>query len=205
MTGIYIATEDELSEAVVYRLIEEANHGLTVSVPMRAGGFGYLKNKAPDLLKLAHNVPVFLLADLDTFVCPSALHENWLGTESILPDDLLFRIAVREVEAWLLADREGFAAFTGAPVTQIPTTPETLADPKATLLHLVNRYGKREQKVGIVRKDGTNLKQGLEYNLQLGQFVADKKQWSLERALINANSLSRAYHRLCELSVRYLL
>ena len=203
MTGIYIATEDELSEVMAYRLIEEAAHDLSVSVPMRAGGFGYLKNKAPDLLKLAHNVPVFLLADLDTSVCPSALRENWLGTGINLPDDLLFRIAVREVEAWLLADREGFAAFTGAPITQIPATPEALVDPKATLLHLVNRYGKREQKVGIVRRDGTNLKQGLEYNLQLGLFVKDKKQWSLERALVNANSLSRAYHRLRELDARH--
>ena len=131
MTGIYIATEDELSEVVVYRLIEETKHGLSVSVPMRAGGFGYLKNKVTGLLKLAHNVPVFLLADLDTSVCPPALRENWLGTGVILPDDLLFRIAVREVEAWLLADREGFAAFTGAPMGPWPLRPPRLPNAAA--------------------------------------------------------------------------
>ena len=32
MTGVYVATEDALSEAVAERLIQEENHGLYVTV-----------------------------------------------------------------------------------------------------------------------------------------------------------------------------
>ena len=199
MTAIYVATEDDLSEAVAYRLVDAANHGLDVSVSFRGRGFGDLKNKATELSGVARTFPVFLLTDLDTALCPLALQNQWLN--SIMPpQDFLFRVAIHEVEAWLLADREGFAGFLNAPLSQIPLNPESLPDPKLTLLNLVNRYGSRGQKAGIVQSINSNLKQGLEYNLQLGAFV--KEHWSLEHALVNADSLNRAYNRLCELAFR---
>ena len=199
MTAIYVATEDELSEAVAYRLVDAANHGLDVSVSIRGSGFGNLKNKATELSIVAQKFPVFLLTDLDTALCPPALQSQWLGIVTP-PQDFLFRVAVREVEAWLMADREGFAGFLKAPLSQIPLNPESLPDPKLTLLKLVNRYGSRDQKAGIIQSVNSNLKQGLEYNLRLCVFV--REFWSLENALGNADSLNRAYIRLRDLALR---
>lgn len=55
---------------------------------------------------------------------------------------MCFRIAVREVEAWLLADAEQAAGFLAVPLARIPAEPETLPDPKATLIALAGRSRK---------------------------------------------------------------
>ncbi|MCP4698391.1 MAG: DUF4276 family protein [Gammaproteobacteria bacterium] len=196
MTGIYIATEDPLSEAVADRLVLEADQGLRVVVRLRKKGFGHLKRKLPDLVKLAYNIPVFLCTDLDRTECPPALIAAWCGKRR-LPDKLLFRVAVRETEAWLLADRESFAEFSGTPLSKVPSTPETLDDPKQHLLELVRRYGSRELKADILPAPKTKAKVGFGYNLRLSKFV--KECWSVEQAATNADSLYRTLCRLREL------
>jgi hypothetical protein len=77
MTGLYIATEDALSEAVVSRLVEEENHGIYISNPMGRKGKGYLQQKFPSLVKLADKIPVLLLVDLDRIECPITLISSW--------------------------------------------------------------------------------------------------------------------------------
>ena len=51
----------------------------------------------------------------------------------------LFRIAVREVEAWLIADREALAGFLKIKIMHVPYKPEELVDPKRVLLELATR------------------------------------------------------------------
>lgn len=77
MTSLYLATEDSLSEAVADRLVVET--GLTLQVAVRLGGQGngFLRKKLPDLIRLAPNVPVFLLTDLDRGTCPHTLIASW--------------------------------------------------------------------------------------------------------------------------------
>jgi hypothetical protein len=197
MTGIYIATEDALSEAVADRLVAEANQGLCVAVRLGRRGNSYLRKKLPELVRTAKAIPVLLLTDLDRIDCPPTLLANWRG-EQIMPPGMLFRVAVREIEAWLLADRQGFAEFCGAPLDKVPERPELLDDPKKTLLDLVRRYGKRMIKAGILPERGSTAKVGLMYNQILAGFVSDS--WSVVRAARNAESLGRTCRRLDELS-----
>ncbi len=198
MTEIYIATEDALSEAVADRLVSEVNHGLHVAVRMRRNGNGYLKKKLFDLNDTARSVPVFLLTDLDRTMCPPALINDWCGSR-VLSDGMLFRVVVRAIEAWLLADREGFAKFCGAPIGKITSTPEALYDPKGELLNLVRRYGSRHLKAEILPVSGSRVPLGLGYNSTLSGFV--RELWSVNRAAENADSLNRACCRLRELGV----
>jgi hypothetical protein len=193
---IYLATEDELSEAVAERLVAEANVELEVAVRMRKGGRDYLKGKFAELVNLANSIPVFLLTDLDRLPCPSALIQIWLRTQ-LLPSKMLFRVAVREVEAWLMADHEGFANLTGVPVLRLPSFPESMPDPKNSLLNLVRRYGNREIKRSILPDRGSAASVGYGYNGILSSFA--RGGWDPDRASQRSPSLLRARQRLREL------
>lgn len=196
MTELYLATEDALSEAVAERLVKDANQGLQVVVRMGRKGNGYLKQKLKELAGLANSIPVFMLTDLDRVECPPTLIADWTAGQDI-PPTMLFRVAVREVEAWLLADREAFADFVSAPLNKLPLNPESLDDPKRTLLGLVKRYGRRDIKNEILPAPGSKSQVGLGYNQALSSFVMEA--WEPQRAAANSESLARAHARLSEL------
>lgn len=80
--------------------------------------------------------------------------------------DHKLRIAGREVEAWLPADREGIAEFLAVGIAKVPREPERDADPKRTLVNLA----------------------------RLSAFVAEA--WNPEHARGRAPSLERALRRL---------
>jgi hypothetical protein len=139
-----------------------------------------------------------ILTDLDTASCAPELITNWCG-RGVLPKDLLFRVAVHETEAWLLADLEGFSRFSGIPKAKIPLSPEHLVDPKQTLLNLVRRYGHRDIKADLMPAPGSSARMGFGYNAALIRFV--HSFWSVKRAAVRANSLERTRRRLRELSL----
>lgn len=196
MRPIYVATEDEVSEAVAERLVDEANKGLVIIVQMRRGGNSYLKAKLPGLAGVAQNIPVFLLTDLDRSPCPSALIAQWCGA-LVLPQALLLRVAVREIESWLLADEQGFAEFSGVPGHRLPETPELLPDPKRELVGLIRKYGRRVLKQHILPDRGSTAPIGPGYNAVLSNFV--RQVWTPARAAMRSQSLARTRMRLREL------
>jgi hypothetical protein len=60
-----------------------------------------------------------------------SLHfDEWLP--SIAPQ-MCFRTGVKEVEAWLIADRERLADFLRIPVSNVPMAPDSIEDPKIAL------------------------------------------------------------------------
>ncbi|OGQ97935.1 MAG: hypothetical protein A2521_01890 [Deltaproteobacteria bacterium RIFOXYD12_FULL_57_12] len=199
MIQLYIATEDALSEAVADRLVAEVNHGLQVAVRIGRGGNSYLKNKFPELTRLARSIPVLLLTDLDNTDCAPILLGAW-SQGCVVPEGMLFRVVVREIEAWLMADRKGFADFFQVPKFKIPEYPETIDDPKQFLLHLIRRYSNREIKAAILPERGSKARIGLGYNQMLSRFVAEG--WEIRRAAATSDSLARAFRRLTELSAQ---
>lgn len=196
MTELYLATEDPLSEAVADRLVLESGPGLQVAVRMGRQGNGYLRKKLPELIRLAQKIPVFLLTDLDRCECPIALINSW-DNRGNLPAMMLFRVAVRETEAWILADGVGLSEFSGIPQSKIPSSPETLDDPKRELINLISRYGKKSIKQKILPAEGAMAKVSSSYNSTLSAFV--KETWDPARAATRADSLARARTRLNDL------
>jgi hypothetical protein len=196
MKLIYIATEDALSEAVADRIILDTNNRIEVSVRIGRKGNTYLKNKFINLIDISYKIPVFLITDLDKISCPLELIHKWSQGRK-LPSGMIFRIAVREIEAWLLADRKGFSKFTGIPTIKIPNNPEILDDPKQILLNLVHRFGKKEIKSELLPATGSTAKIGFGYNSVLSHFV--KNQWSVERASQSSDSLNRTINRIRQL------
>lgn len=195
---VNIATEDELSEAVAVRLVNGAFGNGMVGNRLGRQGNGYLIKKMPNFRQMATREPVLILTDLDDTICAPDLIEKWSGGQAF-PENLLLRVAVRETEAWLLADRNGMANLLGISPNKIPTDPETLDDPKRFLLNLA-RNARREVRSELIAAKGAAASQGLGYNRLLSSFISS--DWRLEDAINSSASLSKAVTRLRELADR---
>ena len=192
---VSLAVEDELSEYVVRTMLNHANRGYAIGTVFRRGGFGHLRIRAREFNRAARGLPYLMLTDLDDSPCASFLIDEWLGKNETKHPNFLLRVAVREVEAWLLADRSNLARFLAAPEKLFPTQGvELLRDPKKTLVEIAARSKSYETRARIVPKRGSTAKQGPDYNACLGDFVL--RQWNIERAAQESESLERTMNRL---------
>lgn len=189
---VHLAIEDELSEAVLRRILAHIKRGYAVGVAYRRGGFGYLRRTVRGWNSAAKGQPFVLLTDLDKYACPKALIADWLPVP--LHPNLLFRVAVREVESWLLADRANIARYFGISDQRVPADTDALLDAKAALIDLARRSRLRELRNGIVPKGGSTAKQGPDYNGRLIPFV--QSLWDVRSAANNSPSLARTVERL---------
>jgi hypothetical protein len=185
---INLAVEDLLSEVVLRTILHQSKRPYQVGVCYCKRGYGYLKKTIQGFNNAAKGTPYLVLTDLDRAECPLRLIEEWLPCPK--HPNLLFRIAVREVEAWLLADREAFAKFIGVRKELIPQAVDAIDDPKRTLINLVSRSRNRELREAIVPRPNSTAKVGPDYNGQLIPFV--ENHWKVEAAMCNSASLQRA-------------
>lgn len=194
MVWIVVATEDELSEQVGLCLAAEA--GLDVGQCLRRGGNGYLRSRLTNFCQIAEQQPVFLITDLDQSTCASTLMSGWFG-QMQQPANLLFRVAVREIESWLLADHEAMFTLLGRRAPKLPSDPDSLPDPKQALLRFAER-APRDVREELVAQQGSVASQGLGYNPLLCRWV--RETWQPERAATRSPSLRKARTRLRELA-----
>lgn len=192
MPPICLATEDKLSEDVAARLISNLNSGLEVGLTFRRRGSGYLKANVDKFCEIARRSPLLLITDLDNYECPASLIAKWMGNIS-RPKNLIFCVAVREVEAWLLADHVGMRKLLAKGASNLPREPDSLSDPKRTLLQLAQK-APRDVRNDLLIEKGAIASQGLGYNHRMGDFVRDI--WEPERAAARSKSLNRAIARL---------
>ena len=184
---INLAVEDRLSEDVLRKLVESSGRPFDIGTCYHRGGFGYLKSKIAGFNAAAERIPFLVLTDLDRCECAPSLIAEWLPNRR--SPKLLFRIAVREVEAWLLADRQGLATYLGISEANIPRNPESLTDPKQALISCARKSKRRSLREAIVPATGTTSKLGPDYNACLGRFVAE--YWQPELAQAESESLER--------------
>ncbi len=210
MATVAIAVEDDLSECVVRQLLTHTRRDLTVGVryPLKTlpgggynprnrrerrglSGYGQLKvrlrafNKAAD-----EGLPFIVLTDLDLHVaCPGELLPLWLGNRTPSPN-LIFRVAVREVEAWFLADGANLAECLHAPPGAVPTAAESVADPKIAILRLAAASTSAEIQQDMLPAAGSTAEVGPRFERVLLNFA--KTHWDIDEAARNARSLSGA-------------
>jgi hypothetical protein len=189
---VNLAIEDELSEVVLRSLLNHADRGYAVGAAYGRRGFGYLRGTIAAWNRVARFVPFVVLTDLDRCPCPTALIEDWLS-EPLHPN-LLLRVAVRAVEAWLLADRSNFASYLRVSEKWVPLSPDGLKDPKAALVDAARRSRLREVRERIVPVPGSTAKQGRDYNACLAEFV--RAGWNIQKAAARSASLQRTVARL---------
>jgi hypothetical protein len=130
-----------------------------------------------------------VVTDLDSTECPPILIKEWLPVKK--HDNLLFRIAVRSIESWLIADPYAISAFLGISESLVPSKPDELENPKKQLIELTSRCRKRELREAIIPAKGSTAKIGPDYNGKLINFVKD--WWDLKKAIKNSPSCCKTF------------
>jgi hypothetical protein len=196
MLPVTLATEDELSETIALRILADYPD-LLIGSCLRRGGNGYLRSRMRNFCEIARHGPVLVVTDLDTHACPAALRADWLH-QLPPPPAMLLRVAVREIESWLLADHDAILVLLGKPARRrLPDNPDILLNPKDFLLDLAKGAPK------IVRQElradaGAVARQGLGYNNRLCALV--RELWHPQRAAERSPSLERTIARVRELA-----
>ena len=173
-------------------MLKQSKRPFLVGHCLNKRGYGQIKNSLLGLNHAAKGMPYLVLTDLDNAECPLVIISEWL-TQPKHPN-LLFRIAVKEVEAWLLAHRAAFAEFLGISVDLIPGDADRIPDPRQCLINLTRRSKKRDLREAIVPPPNSTAKIGKDYNRPLIEFV--NESWQVVSAQTNSPSLERAMNVL---------
>lgn len=190
---ISAAVEGLVDEVVVRRVIEYSG-GIPGPVHGKRGK-AHLRLKLRGYNNAASFSPWVVVFDLnhDAQCAPPLV-------AALLPEpapNMCVRIAVREVESWLLADRRRFASFLGVAADQTPTYPEQLSDPKATVVQLASRSSRRDLREDMIPRPGSGRAVGVGYVGRIIEFVQTK--WRPDVAAESAESLHRCLNRVSDL------
>ena len=207
---VYIAVEDDLSEAVLRRLLEHVRRTFTVRAryPLRSpgrraaaratgvsglSGYGYLKKNLRAFNHAAAKCPQVILTDLDVHApCPGGVLPLWLSPKP--HPNLVFRVAVPEVEAWLIADAANFADYLGVSPSAIPANVELLSDPKSSIVNLASGSRYAEIKADLVPVARSTSTVGRYFSRSLLNFA--RNRWEIDEATKRSRSLAKAIQAL---------
>ena len=193
LNNVILAIEDRLSDAVATKILEK--FGIEIVERIGFQGKSHLERKTPEFNRAANGITVFMLTDLDLpRECPPGLIRSWI--KGPLNPKFFFRVAVMEVESWVMADRIGFADFLSVPLHRIPSPTDNILNPKEFLLSLARRSKRKTVREALVPAQGATLSVGSEYNTLLSEFV--REHWDLERAAVVSPSLKRTLDRISQ-------
>lgn len=160
--------------------------GRTVAKVIVAGGKTRLDPKIANYNRAARQSSWVVFRDSDGR-CPAELRTELTSAIATWSPNFRFRIAHSMTEAWLLADRQGFADFFRVRVGQVPVDPESLPHAKQEVLRLCGNSRVRSIRRDMVRSTG---EAGPLYVQRLNEFAATK--WDVNGAAANSDSLIRA-------------
>jgi len=187
------AVEGPTDETVVRRLVKEA--GGSLDRVYGKSGKSNLRQRLAGYNRAARHAPWVVVVDLDHSAdCAPPFCEDWLPQPS---NHMRFRVAVRAIEAWLLADHERLATFLSIPAVRVPADPEALDDPKLTMINLARQSRRRGIREDMVPRPNSGRHVGPAYTSRLIEFV--ETEWRPEIAAERADSLGRCRMRLKEL------
>lgn len=183
---ISAAVEGDVDEAVVRRLVARAGgelgtvYGKTGKTTLRQRIAGY--NNA------ARHAPWLVLVDLNGEAeCAPPLRAAWLVNPA---PHLCFRVAVRQVESWLMADADTLASFLRVARSRIPAQPEAIENAKLAMVNLARRSRRSDIRTDMVPREGAGRTVGRAYTSRLIEYA--DRHWRPEVAAIRAESLRRA-------------
>lgn len=187
MIHINIVAEDPLSEVMMRTILQRSGRQFLVMACYGKKGAGYIKKQLIAFNMAAKVSPFFVLTDLDDEECAPMLLKNLLKFDR--HPNLIFRIAIREVESWILADQENLSKFLGVGREKIPADVEGIPDPKQVIVNLANRSRSRIIRESIAPAHSSYAQVGPDYNGQLGFFI--QKYWDIKSAMVRSKSLQK--------------
>jgi hypothetical protein len=188
--NVNVAVEGELDEAVLKKVLASVDIGIANVYGKR--GKNNLRENVPRFNQAAQYGRWVVLVDLNNDAeCPPPFINSWLPSRK---QNLQLRVAVRAIEAWLLAEREQIARFLAVSKQRIPLFPENEHKPKRILINIARHSRSRVIRTDIVPRSGSTATQGPGYTTRLIEFTI--KYWNPERAACNAPSLKRSIDSL---------
>jgi hypothetical protein len=178
-----------LDEAVVRKMITHI--GAEVGTIYVKSGKTQLIPKIGGYNKAAELSPWLVLLDLDNDAgCAPEYRDRILPQRA---PRMCFRVAVRAIEAWLLADRSRISAFLHVREGVVPRQPEILNNPKKALIELAAESEDRTIREHLIPRPGSGRSEGPAYASRLMEFILDPKEgWRPEVATKLAPSLKSA-------------
>jgi hypothetical protein len=194
---VTVAVEGDLDEALLRQILDHV--GMSVRAVYGRKGKRFLLQSINGYNNAARHAPWIVLVDLDRDCdCAPPCAQRWLATPST---QMCFRVAVRAVEAWLLADRERLAQLLGVNAAWLPANPDCLDDPKRSLIDLARRSRRRAVREDLVPRQGSGRSVGPLYTTRMIEFLQDDTAgWRLDQALQVSESLERCVRRLRNLA-----
>jgi len=185
------AVEGPTDEAVLSRIAEAC--GLALGPVHGRRGKPHLWRRIRGYNAAANFSPWIVLVDLDHEAgCAPDLRVARLPTPASL---MCFQVAVRAVEAWLLADRDALATYLRVSVRVLPSRPDDLDDPKAALVNAARRSRSKGIRDDIVPRERSGRRTGPLYVARITEFV-DSGSWDPLRAQAHSDSLGRCLRSL---------
>lgn len=186
--------EGVLDEAVARRILRDCGHELGTCFGKR--GCTYIQERIRGFSDSARSVPLLILVDqMDTgFICPPEVIERWIQDRH---PHCLLRVAVKELESWLLADRRNLAEFLRVPLSAIPAGAEEVSNPKQTLVNVARRSRSTKVRDALVPHRNSTAQVGRLYTSELIRFIHGC--WDIVAAREHAMSLDRCMRRVQEL------
>lgn len=186
-------TEGPIDEAVAIRVLTYI--GLPVGIAYGKTGKGDLLRRLPQYNQAARHRPWMALTDLDRD--PNCAPPFVQATLPNPAPGMRFRVAVRAVEAWLMADAERLAAFLDIPPNRIPQNPDAEPEPKTTLVNLARHSRKQAIRQDMVPRQGSGSRVGPGYTGRLIEFVNSADgPWRPDVAAQRSDSLRRCLEAL---------
>ena len=184
--SISAAVEGDLDDAVVRRVIGHV--GGKLGTVYGKNGDPFLKERIAGYNHAARHSPWLVLIDLDTDAdCAPPLRTMWLPCPA---PQMCFRVAVRAVEAWLIADAETLARFLRVAPGRVPQDPEGLPHPKEAIVNLARRSRRRAVRQDMVPHEGSGRAVGRAYTSRVIEYI--QEDWRPDVAADHAESLQRA-------------
>jgi len=138
--------------------------------------------------------PILGITDLDQSPCPGGLIQKHLKQGK--HPKFILRIAVRELESWLLADTDALAKYFRISPDLFPPDPDEESDPKQTLVNLARRSRKTSLREDIVPEQGSRHSIGKGYQPRMVEFIEER--WRPLKAQDKSESLRRAIKAIRE-------
>ena len=194
MPHLFAAVEGLIDAAIARRLARFV--GFDQCTVYETGGKPRLDERLSSYDAAARHGAWLVIRDLDHDAeCAADLISAKLPRVS---PTMCFRVAVRAVEAWVMADSDEFARVFGVALNSLPARPDEVPDPKLAVVNLARRSRFKLVREDLVPANGLSARVGPLYNARMVEFV--QMRWRPERAASRSESLGRCLRALRRLS-----
>ena len=199
---VYIVGEDAVTSTIIKKILAYCSADFEIIAELPARG-GEVKKKISEFNTLSNTYPVVLLIDLDNNGCAPQLLKQLIIDKN---NNFIINIAVDEAEAWLMADRKGFASYFKIKIEDMPSAHQTKQGGRKALtemdfaykssMYLTRELIKKSKNAEYIQQltPKKNAAKGPEYNSCILPFI--QNVWNVNEACQNSDSLNRMIMRI---------